>query len=69
VQCGAPFTLHWSIDNWKSVQDTKSTRNSLEIDYVDLTDVVTSPGMCIRFTFLWTEGNHWEGQDYEIAVR
>jgi glucoamylase len=69
VQGAAPFTLHWSSDSWKSVQDTKSTRNALEIDYVDLNNVVTSSGMCIRFTFLWAEGNRWEGQDYEVTVR
>jgi glucoamylase len=69
VQGAAPFALHWSSDNWKSVQDTKSTRNALEIDYVDLTDVVTSPGMCIRFTFCWAEGARWDGKDYEVTVR
>jgi glucoamylase len=69
VQCDAAFTLHYSIDNWKSVQDTRSTRNALEIDYVDLTDVAMSSGDCIRFTFLWTEDNRWERQDYEVTVR
>jgi glucoamylase len=69
VQGHAAFTLHWSSDNWKSVQDTKSIRNALQIDYVDLTNVVTSPGTCIRFTFFWTESNRWEGQDYAITVR
>jgi glucoamylase len=69
VQCDAAFMLHWSIDKWKSVQDHRSIRNSLEIDYVDLADVVASPGMCIRFTFLWTESNRREGQDYEVTVR
>jgi glucoamylase len=69
VQVDAPFTLHWSSDNWKSARDTKSIRNALDIDYVDLTDQVTSSGVCIRFTFLWTEGNRWEGQDYEVTVR
>jgi glucoamylase len=69
VQGDAPFTLHWSSDNWNSVQDLTSTQNALEIDYVDLTEAVTSPGVCIRFTFLWTEGNRWEGQDYEVTVR
>ena len=53
----------------KSVQDHRSIRNALEIDYVDLADVVASPGMCIRFTFFWPEGNRWEGQDYEVTVR
>ena len=69
VQGAAPFTLHWSSDNWKSVQDTKSARNALEIDYADLTNFATSPGMCIRFTFGWTEGARWEGKDYEVTVR
>jgi glucoamylase len=69
VHGGAPFTLHWSTDNWKSIQDTRSTRNALEIDYVDLKDQDTSSGVCIRFTFLWTESNRWEGQDYEVTVR
>jgi len=69
VQGAAPFTLHWSSDNWKSVQDTKSARNALEIDYADLTNFATSPGMCIRFTFCWTEGARWEGKDYEVTVR
>ena len=69
VQADAPFTIHWSSDNWKSEQDTKSIRNALDIDYVELTDQATSSGVCIRFTFLWTEGNRWEGQDYEVTVR
>jgi membrane protein DedA with SNARE-associated domain len=24
--------------------------------------------ICIRFTFLWTNDNRWEGQDYTITV-
>jgi hypothetical protein len=51
------------------VRDTKSTRNALEIDYADLTDLDTSPGMHIRFTFCWDEGARWEGKDYEVTVR
>ena len=68
VQGDAPFTLRWSSDNWKSVQDTESNRNALEIDYADVTNVVTSPGMNICFTFCWAEGTRWEGKDYEFTV-
>ena len=68
VQGEAAFTLHWTTDDWKSVQNTKSIRNALQMDYVDLAAVVTSPGTCIRFTFLWTDGNRWEGQDYSVTV-
>jgi glucoamylase len=64
----APFTLHWSSDNWKTVQDSRSSRSTLQIDYVDLLTVVTSPGTCIRFTFLWSDDNRWEGQNYSVTV-
>jgi glucoamylase len=69
IQAEAPFTLHWSVDNWNSVQDGQSSKNALEIDYIDLMDVVTSSGACIRFTFFWPETNRWEGQDYAVTVR
>jgi glucoamylase len=68
VQAEAAFRLHWSADNWKSVQDTQSTRNALQIDYADLKNVVTSPGTCIRFTFFWSDSNRWEGKDYVVTV-
>jgi glucoamylase len=64
----APFTLHWSSDNWKTVQDVSSSRNSLQIDHVDLKTLASKPGTCFRFTFLWTDDNHWEGQDYAVTV-
>ena len=69
VQGRVAFILHWSNDNWKTVRDTQSSQNSLQIDYVDLPDVATSSGTCIRFTFYWTEGNSWEGRDYSVTVR
>jgi hypothetical protein len=68
VQGEAAFILHRSSDNWKTVRDTQSSQNSLQIDYVDLPDVATSSGTCIRFTFFRTEGNRWKGQDYTVTV-
>jgi glucoamylase len=68
VQGDASFTLHWSSDEWKSVHDTQSIRNALQIDFVDLTDVVATSGTCIKFTFLWADGNRWEGRDYSVTV-
>ena len=64
----APFTLHWSADDWHTVQGTESTTNSLAIDYVDLNEWKTVAGTCVRFTFRWQDG-HWEGNDYCVTVR
>jgi glucoamylase len=68
VQAEGAFTLHWSSNNWKSVHDTKSTRNALKIDYVDVTEFVTSPGARIEFTFFWADRDRWEGHDYSVTV-
>jgi glucoamylase len=69
VFADAAFSLHWSSDNWQSAHDTRSTQNALNIEYVDLSDVDTQPGTCIRFTFFWLEANRWEGQDYAVTAR
>jgi glucoamylase len=68
VQSAAHFQLHWSIDEWKTANDTQSIHNSLKIDYVDLPNVPMKAGDTIRFTFLWTESGHWEGTDYLVTV-
>ena len=68
VHGDAPFTLRWSSDQWKTVNDSKSTHNALQFDYVDLKDASDRAGV-ISFTFLWTEDNRWEGQNYEVTVR
>jgi len=69
VHGASAFTLHWSSDNWKNVQDTKSTTNALQIHFVDLADIATKSGICVRFTFHWTNTDRWEGQDYSVTVR
>ena len=69
VHGDAPFSLRWSSDNWKTVNDSKSMQNALQLDYVDLKGAPTKGGTCLCFTFLWTEDNRWEGQNYEVTVR
>lgn len=67
IQCGAPFRLHWSADEWQTVQDTNSSPTTLKIDYVD---IAISPAQkaSIRFTFFWPEGSNWEGRDFTVQV-
>jgi glucoamylase len=69
IQGGGPFRLHWSSDRWQTVNDTDSHRNALEIDYVDIKDVLTSPGAAVHFTMFWIEDNRWEGRDYEVTAQ
>jgi glucoamylase len=65
-----PFSLRWSSDGWKSQNDTESSVNALEIDFVDLpVTASSSKNTSIRFTFFWRNSNRWEGRDYDVTVQ
>ncbi len=65
VQAVEPFRLHWSADAWRTVREIPSVSTSLGIDYADIPAQQRAP---IRFTFLWTRTERWEGRDYEVMV-
>ncbi len=67
IQAPAPFQLHWSRDNWHTVEDTPSSATALGIDFVDIAIAHTQRAP-IRFTFLWTTDTRWEGRDYLVAI-
>ena len=70
VQANEPFSLHWSSDGWKSVNDIESTVNALAIDFVDLPATVSlSKNDRVLFTFFWRSTNRWEGRDYDVTVQ
>jgi len=67
IQVPAAFRLHWSANEWQSVQDSPSSPQVLGFYFVDIpiSDAQRAP---IRFTFFWTIGDRWEGRDYVVAV-
>ena len=68
VQTGAPFLLHWTRNDWGTVEDSRSTPTSLGIEYLDI-DIRPRQGGRILFTFFWIDAGAWEGRDFEVAVR
>lgn len=68
IQALAEFSLHWSDDNWNSVNDDDSNQTSLGIEYVDI-NVSKEQIHPIRFTFFWRFCDKWEGRDYSISVQ
>ena len=68
IQHPNSFCLHWSANEWETVEDTPSKKTSLAIEYVDIPISPKQSGTPIRFTFFWTDQDQWEGQDYEVAV-
>ncbi|MDA4131403.1 MAG: glycoside hydrolase family 15 protein, partial [Thaumarchaeota archaeon] len=66
IQASQQFVLHWSCDNWKTVNDSDSTSINLGIDFVDI--ISTDKYESIKFTFFWPGSNSWEGKDYSVNV-
>jgi glucoamylase len=69
VICEGRFRLRWTSDGWASAHDSVSQANPLNIDFVDLTELATTSGMIVEFTFFWIDANRWEGRNFVIAVR
>jgi glucoamylase len=63
-----PALVHWSLDGWKSAQDTKTRNTGLGIHILDLPTASLPTGSQVMFTFFWTQENRWEGKDYSVTV-
>jgi len=64
----SPALVHWSIDGWKSSQDTNTRDTGLGICTLDLPTASLPAGGTVVFTFYWPQENRWEGTDYSVVV-
>jgi glucoamylase len=67
IQADRKFSLHWTVDNWQTTNDTVSNATALAIDYFDLA-VDFHQKESVRFTFLWLDSHTWDGQDYQVTI-
>jgi glucoamylase len=63
----APYQLHWSIDNWQTVNHTPATPTKLGVSFVDIFIGDRQQG-AIDFTFFWIESNSWEQHNYMVLI-
>jgi len=75
IQALAPFCLRWSMDEWQTVNNTKSTATTLDIDFVDISIPyemasfhAADQQFPIYFTFFWVASNQWENRNYEVTI-
>ena len=68
VQASDSFRLRWTGDEWTTVKDTPSSATTLGIEFVDI-PIIAAQRAPIRFTFLWTKSNSWEGRDYVVEIK
>jgi glucoamylase len=67
IQVPVPFRLHWSANEWQSVEDNPSLTPVLGFHFVDI-PISAAQQSPIRFTFYWAAENRWEGRDYMVAI-
>jgi glucoamylase len=65
----APARFHWTIDDWKTTNDTELFNDGLGIYSHEFAPGQLSAGETLKFTFYWTEAAHWEGRDFEIDIK
>lgn len=68
IQCNQPAKVHWTCDNWKTFHECDLKETKLGFYYVDLEVQNLNLDNIVIFTFLWTETQHWEGQNYELPI-
>jgi glucoamylase len=64
----APAVVHWSLDGWQTVHDTRLVDSELDLFLADLPTEPLSPGARVVFTFYWPEAGRWENTDFEVLV-
>jgi glucoamylase len=68
VAVKAAAKVRWGVNGWKEVRDVDTRDTGLGVHFADLPVAALIAGETIQFTFLWTETQKWEGQDYEVNV-
>lgn len=67
VQALDAFRLRWSDDHWQTVRDTVASSTAVGVAFVDIA-VGADQQAPILFTFVWADGDRWEGRDYAVVV-
>jgi len=68
IETMAPAVVRWSADDWNTFSEVTTHDVGLRIHIADLTTKTLPEGKNIKFTFYWTDTDHWEGTDFIIRV-
>ena len=63
----APAIIHWSDDGWHTTKETWTKDTGIGIFIGDL-PIENRSCKEIAFTFFWKEANHWENQNFTVAI-
>ncbi|MGA7803407.1 glycoside hydrolase family 15 protein, partial [Bradyrhizobium sp.] len=63
-----PASVHWSSDNWATATESETLATGLGTFICDLPTKALAAGVELRFTMLWTDQGHWEGNDFLVLI-
>ena len=69
IEVQTPARVHWSLDNWQTVNDSETQPTGLGLHKVDLPIAQAPPSTLLQFTFYWLDDARWEGSDFAVLVR
>jgi len=64
----SPAVVHWSIDGWKTANDTETHDTGIGLYTLNLPTASMPPGGQVVFTFHWINEKRWEGTDYTVTI-
>ena len=60
--------VHWSDDDWKTVQDATAQDAGLGVYVADLSTQSLPEGRQVKFALFWRDAHRWEGTDFVVRV-
>ncbi len=68
IETLASAVVHWSVDGWRTVQDTATHNTTPGVHVVDLPTTRLPAGASVVFTFRQPDAGRWEGSDFLVSV-
>ncbi|HWU65219.1 MAG TPA: glucan 1,4-alpha-glucosidase [Ensifer sp.] len=68
LELPASATVHWSVDDWATVNDTPTRETGLDSHVADLPVQDAGVGANIVFTLFWREAGQWENSNFTVRI-
>ncbi|MGH8127670.1 MAG: glycoside hydrolase family 15 protein [Gammaproteobacteria bacterium] len=64
----AAATVHWGVNGWQKVRDSKTREIGLGLHSVDLPTRKLAAGSSVEMTFHWHDSDTWQGEDFHVEI-
>lgn len=68
IECMTSATIHWSLDNWVTINQMLTSDSGLGIYFADLPTANLDHDQNISYTFYWHDAKTWENRKYQVAI-